>query len=141
MFQIISSIEVSPNSQVDSSLAQEAQPPFLSHAEEAKPSARSSRDTFRKLKTETATQGNLQRLMALPPQYQMQREIEAIRKDLRFIEMFSEKEEITIKKSGEKEYRVKGKEKELLVQVEYLPMKLMGPKQFTLHFHPTNSAL
>lgn len=141
MSQTIAPIEINPHFQEDRSFEQAAQPSSSSNVEGAKPSARSSRDTFRKRKTETATQGNLRGLTALPPQYQMQREIEAIRKDPRFIEIFSEKEEVAIEKSGEKQYQVKGKEKELLVQVEYLPMKLMGPKQFTLYFHPRNSAL
>jgi hypothetical protein len=83
---------------------------------------------------------NSQTYQALPPQHQMEREIDAILKDPRLLDLLQNREcVVSVGKIGPHLYEIFTNEWRLIhVQVHYVPRTdgRVGPAQFELEFEP-----
>jgi hypothetical protein len=74
----------------------------------------------------------------LPPLYQSVEEIKAILKDKRLSEVLSSSNTITNIIKIDNGYSIETEDSSVVVDVIYIPTKLLGPAKFKLEFHKAN---
>ena len=74
----------------------------------------------------------------LPPLYQSVEEIKTILKDKRLAEVLSSNNIITNITKIDKGYSIETEDSSVVVEVMYIPTKLLGPAKFKLKFHQAN---